>query len=419
MNGWQGIFAKWAVTMWAACWQGALAVGIAWLLVRALGSSLPVQWRPWPWRLAAVKFLIALLPVAGLALPVMGTQSVPESASSGLSAGPAAKANLAGELLPFAPGAGTAAPAPENSDISALRIAGVQVPIWSWSLLFVVWLSGFGWQVFKLYRSAALAESLRWSSPPVTNATLRYVLADLVCSMVLPGCPALLRSKGAGPLLLGWRNPAILIPDRMLDEMGTAELRLVIAHELAHLQRKDLYWSLFMTWVGAAFWFHPFVWLARREMLAATELACDAVTMYTTKSQPAVYGKLLLAVATSFGAKGASPLSVGVAEDANALADRLKSLGSLQARFRQPHKAGLMLALLLVSIVLMPWRLVPRQENSQTGKGTLSGYGDGITSETIETVRRWEASGVSHLEKMRVIRRGKSVEYQPLPEGKQ
>jgi beta-lactamase regulating signal transducer with metallopeptidase domain len=77
----------------------------------------------------------------------------------------------------------------------------------------------------------------------------------------------------AGPCALPART--IALPDRCEDELTDAELRAVLAHEVAHLSRRDPTWWALLRCAAALGWVQPLNRLALRRALEATEEACD------------------------------------------------------------------------------------------------------------------------------------------------
>jgi hypothetical protein len=78
------------------------------------------------------------------------------------------------------------------------------------------------------------------------------------------------------PATAGWRRPAILLPDDW-PAWDDATRRAVLAHELAHIQRRDFATGLVAQLALSLYFYHPMVrWLARRLQLQQ-ELASDAV----------------------------------------------------------------------------------------------------------------------------------------------
>lgn len=67
----------------------------------------------------------------------------------------------------------------------------------------------------------------------------------------------------------------IVLPDRCEEQLTDEELDAVVAHEFAHVQRRDVPWLAVMRAVEAVFWIQPLNRLALAGSLEATELDCD------------------------------------------------------------------------------------------------------------------------------------------------
>lgn len=88
-------------------------------------------------------------------------------------------------------------------------------------------------------------------------------------------CRLLISDQIAEPLACGVWNPTIVLPTGCDERLDTEELRALLAHELAHLQRGDTVWL----WIGrvlcSSFVFQPLNLVARRGWQAAAEVQCD------------------------------------------------------------------------------------------------------------------------------------------------
>ena len=73
------------------------------------------------------------------------------------------------------------------------------------------------------------------------------------------------------PFVLGIIRPRIYVP----SGMETEQIRYVIEHERAHLQRKDHWWKPIGFTLLAIHWFNPVMWLAYILLCRDIELACD------------------------------------------------------------------------------------------------------------------------------------------------
>ncbi len=77
----------------------------------------------------------------------------------------------------------------------------------------------------------------------------------------------------------GWLRPAILLPDGLSVDLTAPELDAVIAHELAHIRRRDNWTAAVVAIVRSVFWFHPLLWWMERRILAEREIACDEMVV--------------------------------------------------------------------------------------------------------------------------------------------
>lgn len=84
------------------------------------------------------------------------------------------------------------------------------------------------------------------------------------------------RPESVEPFACGLWRWAIVIPEDIEKQLNPAELRGLLAHEAAHLVRRDPWWQLFGELLCTAFVFQPLNVLARRRWQQASELLCDA-----------------------------------------------------------------------------------------------------------------------------------------------
>jgi len=100
-----------------------------------------------------------------------------------------------------------------------------------------------------------------------------------ICARISVRQPALVVSdRGKSPNLVGFRNPAIIVPQSHEEELRSGQLDSVLIHELAHLARRDCAWNLLSRLACSIAFFHPLVWvLARRIEDTSDEVADDYV----------------------------------------------------------------------------------------------------------------------------------------------
>ncbi len=73
------------------------------------------------------------------------------------------------------------------------------------------------------------------------------------------------------PATYGIFCPRIIIPRGY--ELG--DLQYILAHESAHIHRRDNLWRILALISSSVHWFNPFAWLFLKKFLEVTELACD------------------------------------------------------------------------------------------------------------------------------------------------
>jgi beta-lactamase regulating signal transducer with metallopeptidase domain len=124
------------------------------------------------------------------------------------------------------------------------------------------------------------------------------------------------------PLSWGWRKPVILIDPDTMDEPEEADA--ILAHEMAHVARRD--WvALMLTRIAAAvFWFNPVVWLLEREIVQQAEEAADCEA--AAHVEPARYAQTLLTWAQvnggAFAANSIAPKHSALGRRIRAILDR-------------------------------------------------------------------------------------------------
>lgn len=110
------------------------------------------------------------------------------------------------------------------------------------------------------------------------------------------------------PFVLGMLRPKIYLPYGLSDENRAA----VIAHEKAHIARKDHWWKPLGFLVLAVHWFNPLLWLSYILLCRDIELACDEKVIRTLSSQEkADYTQALVSCSASHFRVAACPLAFG------------------------------------------------------------------------------------------------------------
>ncbi|WP_165357555.1 M56 family metallopeptidase [Sphingosinicella sp. CPCC 101087] len=148
------------------------------------------------------------------------------------------------------------------------------------------------------------------------------------------------------PLSWGWRQPVVLIDTDTLGQPDDAEA--ILAHELAHVARRD--WpALMLSRIAATlFWFNPLVWMLERETVQQAEEAADCEA--AGRVEPARYAETLLNWAQS------NPLlpANSIAPSGHALGRRVRAVLDRSVRERPSGSAWTAAAILLCFGIAAP-----------------------------------------------------------------
>lgn len=127
-----------------------------------------------------------------------------------------------------------------------------------------------------------------------------------------------------GPIVI--RGEEICLPEKALESMNEEQLEAMIAHELAHIVRRDYFWTILLLLIDTLFFFQPLHRLARKELHASSELLCDAWAARATGNAMAL-AACLVEVATWI--KQPTPnyaLVAGMARRPSELSNRITQL---------------------------------------------------------------------------------------------
>ena len=156
--------------------------------------------------------------------------------------------------------------------------------LWLWVAVSLVL-----WNVWRLLRYRRLIEQ----AGNKVNSRLQQIAVEEARLAGIDGEIRLLASPLAqSPMLVGFFCPTILLPSEHLPD-GNA--RFILAHELTHFRRKDLWKKLLFLMVRCAHWFNPIVYLLNRDFSRWLETSCDEqVVSSLDRDQRKEYGRLLI-----------------------------------------------------------------------------------------------------------------------------
>ena len=231
-----------------------------------------------------------------------------------------------GKVLPAVPGSEAVVTVPRSptDDVSspanaaatgAFRLDAVlPFVVWGWLAGVTALLARFAggcWRVHRL-RVAALAETVsQWQSASERLAVrLRLDVPFRVVESGLVDAPG----------VVGWIRPVILLPVAILANLTPVQIEAILAHELAHIRRRDYAVNLLQTVAETLLFYHPAVWWVSARVREEREHCCDDAAVEVV-GEPAAYAQALADLAAWRSRETA--LAVGATD------------GSLLARIRR------------------------------------------------------------------------------------
>jgi beta-lactamase regulating signal transducer with metallopeptidase domain len=124
----------------------------------------------------------------------------------------------------------------------------------------------------------------------------RAMAQQVAGRMGIARCPAVALVPGAvSPMLWAMGSRArLLLPEALWGRLSAAQQSALLAHELAHYRRRD-HWVRYLELVASVvYWWHPLVWLSRRELRVAEEACCDAWVVHALPGHARDYATALL-----------------------------------------------------------------------------------------------------------------------------
>ena len=172
-------------------------------------------------------------------------------------------------LIPSAQGTGSLAIAPAEWQ----SLLPCIVAVWfSGVLFFSIRLLG-GWRFTARLRSTSHPAPAEWQEV-LQRIGVRVGATQAVRLLV--------SSLIDVPTVIGWFRPVILVPVGFFTSFSYEHIAALLAHELAHIQRRDYLANLLQGIAESVLFYHPAVWWISEQIRAERELCCDDLAVAAT-----------------------------------------------------------------------------------------------------------------------------------------
>jgi len=254
-------------------WQGA---GLALVLAAALKISQRNS--------SDVRYLLCCAAMAGMALCPVLTLCSFELSGSGRSS-----FDRTESTLPDAAAAhGGQRSAAENGSRAMIDWTDRHMTV-----ILSLWCAGVLIGLARLFVSLAAVRRLDSSSVGAAPNQLQSRADQVGLRLKLRGSVRLVVSgQVTAPVVAGWRKPIVIVPTSLLSGLSPQEEDSILAHELAHIRRRDYLVNVIQTALEGVLFYHPAVWWVSKQIRREREHCCDDFALSLSGS-PLIYAKAL------------------------------------------------------------------------------------------------------------------------------
>jgi TonB family protein len=162
-------------------------------------------------------------------------------------------------------------------------------------LVLLFWALGASLAAGMLFASLARLQRIARNARPAEDGEWTRILAHMCASEPMWRRVTLCHTEAPDLLAtIGWWHPCVLLPLHARD-WSPDRIRVVLAHEVAHIRRHDWAVQLAAEIARALCWFNPVVWIACTRLRHESEQACDDVVL-AGGVEPSEYATQLLAL---------------------------------------------------------------------------------------------------------------------------
>ena len=197
----------------------------------------------------------------------------------------------------------------------------------------------------------------------------------------------------SSPFVLGIINPRIYLPFSMNEQ----DMEHVVAHEQAHIRRKDHWWKPLGFLLLTIHWFNPLMWLAYVLLCRDIELACDEkVIKKLGNEQRADYTQALVACSVNRRMIAACPLAFGEV----GVKERVKSV----MNYKKPAFWVIIIAVIVCVGIAVCFLTNPKQDRYTLRIVVPAGsqeefvYADEEVSTVRNSIKIWSGDGLGDTE---------------------
>jgi beta-lactamase regulating signal transducer with metallopeptidase domain len=205
-------------------------------------------------------------------------------------------------------------------------------------------------------------------------------------------------------MAVGYLRPMVLLPAAMITQMQPEMLEAVIAHELAHIRRFDLWVNLAQRVTETLLFYHPAVWWLSNCLRNERELCCDELAIKAT-GQRLTYASTLESVSRTRFITKQPILATGLGQDNKPTLSRIRHILGLTPTQRNcPFWLAGVIAVLFLAALVIPTTLAFTARVNKQVAGQVEG------KEEIKVEKAQRKSVIKAVDNKSILQNGITVE---------
>jgi beta-lactamase regulating signal transducer with metallopeptidase domain len=241
-------------------------------------------------------------------------------------------------------------------------------------VMLVIWLAGASVLLARLLISLGWLWQIRRTAMPVDMIQDR--LDHLVKRFNISRRPSVASSGWMpSPVTIGHLKPIILFPVAIVNRLQPHEVEAILAHELAHIVRRDYLANLVQSFIEAVFYYHPVVWWMSGVVRAERENRADDLAV-RWHGDAVGYARTLIAV-QEWQQEAHPAMAIGFASKGKQTLFRIQRI--LNLPYKHHHHMEKSVLLSLTSLVIMAFALQghtpnPASASERAGSNALAPF---------------------------------------------
>jgi TonB family protein len=166
----------------------------------------------------------------------------------------------------------------------------------------------------------------------------------------------------SGPVTIGVLQRVLLLPPGFLERVGDEDLDAVLAHEFAHMQRRDFAKNLLYGFISLPAAYHPALWLTTARLSETREMVCDETAAEAVTGRES-YARALLRLASMLSdpAPTRTLHAIGIF-DANIFERRVMNLTQRRMETSRARRTAIMGACAVIALATCASAVALRME---------------------------------------------------------